>query len=98
MNRCASALISPLAQQQFQVVGGEVADDAVVGGDDGVGEVFLGLLQFEDFVLDGVFGDQAVGEDSFRLANAMRAVDGLSLGGGVPPRIENEDVIGRGQV
>ena len=58
----------------------------------------LRLLELEDLLLDGVPGDQAVGEDGAGLADAVGAVDGLGLDGGVPPGVEQEDVVGGGQV
>ena len=70
----------------------------VVGVEDGVGEVALLLLEFEDLLLDGVAADQAVGEDPLGLADPVRAVDGLGLDGGVPPGVEQVDVAGRRQV
>ena len=42
--------------------------------------------------------DQAVGEDLLGLADAVGAVDGLRLDGGVPPGVEQVDVVGGGQV
>ena len=42
--------------------------------------------------------DQPVGEHLARLADAVRAVDRLRLDGRVPPRVEQEHVVGRGQV
>ena len=51
-----------------------------------------------DLLLDRVAGDQAVGEDVLRLADPVRAVDRLRLDGRVPPGVEQEDVLGRGQV
>ncbi len=56
------------------------------------------LLELEDLLLDRVAADQAVGEDVLRLADAVRAVDGLGLDGGVPPGVEQEDVLGGRQV
>ena len=56
------------------------------------------LLQLEDLLLDRVARDQPVGEHLPGLADAVRAVDGLGLDGRVPPRVEEEDVVGRGQV
>ena len=87
-----------LRKQELEVFAGEVGDHAVVGVEDGVGEVALLLLEFEDLLLDGVAADQAVGEDVLGLADAVRAVDGLGLDGRVPPRVEQVDVFGRGQV
>src|SRR5262249_29683680 len=49
---------TPLAvsrQQELEILAGEILDDAlVVGVEDGVGQVALLLLQFEDLLLDGV--------------------------------------------
>ena len=87
-----------LGQQQFDVFGGEVADEAVLPSDDGVGEVALSLLQLQNFFLDGVTGDEAVRKDLTRLPDAVGAVDCLGLDGGVPPGIEDEDIISSGEV
>ena len=56
------------------------------------------MLELQDFFLDGAFGDQAVGEDVAGLADAVGAVDGLGFDGGVPPGVEQEDVVGAGEV
>ena len=58
----------------------------------------LRLLQLEHLLLDRVARDQPVGEHAARLADAVRAVDRLRLDRRVPPRVEQEDVVGRGQV
>ena len=55
-------------------------------------------LQLGDLLLDRVPRDQAVGEDVPRLADAVRAVDRLRFDGRIPPRIEQEDVVGGGEV
>src|SRR5215475_12455993 len=85
-------------QQQFQIFSAEVADEAVVGVDDGVSEVALGVLEREDFFFDGVAGDDAISEDLPSLADAVRAVNGLGLDRRVPPGIEQVDVFSRRQV
>ena len=91
---------SPLQsrQQELQILAREVLDEAVVGVEDGVGEVALALLELEDLLLDGVAADQAVGEDVLGLADPVRAVDGLGFDGGVPPGVEQVDIFGGGQV
>src|SRR4051812_37501315 len=49
-----------LRQQQFQVLAPKVADETVVGVDDGVRQVALALLQLQHFLLDRVTSDEAV--------------------------------------
>ena len=66
--------------------------------DDGVGEGGFVALEGEDFLLHGVGGDEPVGDDGLGLADAMRAVDGLSFDGRIPPRIAEDNVAGGGEV
>ena len=82
-----------LGQQQFEVFATEFADEGVVGVDDGIGEFAFALLQLQYFFLDGVLGDEAIGEDLPGLADAVGAVDRLGFDGGVPPGIEEENVL-----
>ena len=49
-------------------------------------------------ILDGSWGDEAVGVDGLGLADAMRSVDGLGFDGGVPPGVVEDDVTGGGEV
>src|SRR5689334_21350181 len=84
-----------LRQQQLQILPPQLRDDAVVRGDDCVGEIALGLLELQDFFLDRIARDQAIGEDATRLTDAVGAVDRLRFDGGVPPGVEEEDVVGR---
>jgi len=56
------------------------------------------FLQGGDFFLDGIPADEAVSEDVAILSDAVSAIDGLCLDGGIPPGIEDEDVIGGGEV
>ncbi len=56
------------------------------------------LLKLENFVFDAVFADDAVGDDFFGLADAVGAVDGLGFDGGIPPGVEEEDVVGGGEI
>ncbi len=56
------------------------------------------MLEAEDFFFDGVLGDDAAGVDGFVLADAVGAVDGLGFDGGVPPGVEEVDVVGGGEV
>jgi len=59
-------------QQELQVLAREVLDDAaVVGAQDGVGQIAFLLLQFQDLLLDGASADQPVGEDVLGLTDAV---------------------------
>jgi len=64
----------------------------------GIGEGGFVLLQGQDFLLHGVGGDEAVGDDGLGLADAVRAVDGLRLDGGIPPRVAEDDVTRGGEI
>jgi hypothetical protein len=87
-----------LGEEEFEVFALEVAEQAVVLTEDGVREFAFRVLEFEDLFFNRVAGDEAVGEDIAGLADAVGAVDGLSLNGGVPPGIEEEDISGGGQI
>jgi len=58
------------------------------------------LLGFErhDLLFDGVFGNEAVDHDVSCLPDAVSTVDRLCLGGRVPPGVENEAVVGLGEI
>lgn len=50
-----------------------------------------------DALLEGAFADEVVGDNGTRLANAVGAVGGLVLDGGVPPAVVVDDVGGLGE-
>lgn len=50
-----------------------------------------------DALLEGAFADEVVGDNGTRLANAVGAVGGLVLDGGVPPTVVVDDVGGLGE-
>jgi hypothetical protein len=79
-----------LARERFQAAG--------ILAEDGFGQTALALLELEHFLFDGVLGNQPIGEHLARLADAMRAIDRLRFDRRVPPRIEQEDVLGGGEV
>ena len=87
-----------LRQQVIQILFPKRGKRGVILAQDGVGEVALALLEFEDALLDGVLSNDAVGEDGAGLADAVRAVNGLGFDGRVPPGVEEIVVIGRGEV
>ncbi len=55
-------------------------------------------MELHHFLFDGVAGDQPIDGDGAGLADAVGAVGGLVFGGGVPPGVEMDDVVGPGQV
>ena len=85
-------------QQQLQILSPQIANQAGVGAHDRVGQSSLRGLQLEHLLLDGVARDEPVGEHGPRLPDAVRAVDRLRLDGRVPPRVEQEHVLGGGEV
>jgi hypothetical protein len=66
--------------------------------EDVFGEGLFAFLQFADLFFDAVLDEQTVGDDFGGLADAMRSIDGLVFNGGIPPRIEEDDVAGGGEV
>ena len=62
------------------------------------GERALSLLEAEHALLDAAGDDQVVDEDGARLPDAVRAIGGLRLRGGVPPRVVVDHRVGARQV
>ena len=60
-------------------------------------EAFL-ILEKEDFFFDSVFADEAENKDVVLLAYAMSATHGLVFDGWIPPVVEEDDTVGRGEV
>ena len=63
-----------------------------------VGQVALGVVELDDFLLDRVGGDEAVDRDRAGLADAVGAVGGLVLHRRVPPGVHVDHVVGGGEV
>lgn len=55
-------------------------------------------MQTDDLLLDGAGCDEAIDGDGTLLTDAVGAVAGLVLDGGIPPRVEVDDVVGSRQV
>src|SRR5579872_5959056 len=89
---------SASGEQQLEIVGRQIRNQVVVGLQDGVGKLFLLDLQLGNFLFDRVATNQPIGEYLTGLADAVRPVDRLHLNGGVPPGIEQKDVIGGRQI
>src|SRR6185312_12467722 len=86
-----------IAEQELQILDLNSGKLAVSVQCD-VGEIGLTLLQFHNPIFDGIGGDQLVHEDGFGLADPMRPVGGLVLGGGVPPWIIMDHRVSGGEV
>src|SRR5262249_35286446 len=56
------------------------------------------LEHLSDAAFQGVLRDEACDENGFLLANAVRAVDGLVFDSGVPPAVEEENVVRKLQI
>jgi hypothetical protein len=61
------------------------------------GETFL-VLELENLFFDRIFADEAENKDVVLLAYAMSATHGLVFDGRVPPVVEQDDTVGRGEV
>jgi len=55
-------------------------------------------VQVDDLLLDRVLRDETVDGDRQTLADAMCAIRRLVLNGRIPPGIEQDDVVRRGEV
>src|SRR5262249_22578263 len=80
------AVLLIFRKEVFQVRLGQIPGEPFLAEhiDDGLG---FALLQLPDFFFDRSRGDQTIGVHRSRLADAMRAVDGLGFYRWVPPRI-----------
>src|SRR5207253_1156652 len=65
---------------------------------DAAEEVGLAAGKRDDLLFDRVARDQPVDVHGSGLADAVGAVDRLVLGGGIPPGVEQEAVVGLGEV
>lgn len=86
------------AEEGEEGVGGEFGEEGGGGGrDDLVGEEAFMTEEVVDAFLEGAFADEVVGDDGAGLADAVGAVGGLVLDGGVPPTVVVDDVRGLGE-
>ena len=87
-----------LREQKLDIFRTQVANEAILCADNGVGKVPLRLLKLNYLFFDRVPTDKAVGKDLARLTNSVGPVDSLSFDGWVPPRVQDKYVIGGGKV
>ena len=64
----------------------------------GIGQFSFVLLHLQDFFFYGIFRNDFACKDMTRLADTVGAVDGLRLRGGIPPWIQQEDVVRRREI
>src|SRR5262249_31714991 len=88
----------PLPEQDFNIVAGKIFHKASILLYQVIRQHLLPLLQLQDLFFDGILADHLVGEDFSRLTDPVGAVDGLHFRGGIPPGIDDVDVVGHGQV
>lgn len=62
------------------------------------GESLFVVLKSDDPVFNGVRGEDVMNMDVFGLSDAMGTVNSLSVNGMVPPRVNEDDVIGGSDV
>ncbi len=63
-----------------------------------VGEGAFSFVKFENPFFDGVTRDQSMDDDGSLLADAMGAVGGLGFDGRIPPRVEQENMVGGSEI
>jgi hypothetical protein len=54
----------------------------------------LSLLKRHDFFLNGSFSDETIDGYRIGLADAVAPIDGLVFNRWIPPRIQQEDIVG----
>jgi len=77
-----------------QILGPEVTNHAVVDANNGRGKVAFSFLQLKNLLFDRIAGDQPISKNVPFLSDAMGAVDCLRFYCRIPPRIENEYILG----
>ena len=90
-------VVDGVSEDELEIVDTEVGSKAFIAKHIG-DELRLLVLEDADFLFYGISSKQAVGDNLILLADAVRAVDGLVLDGGVPPWIIEDDVRGGGEV
>ena len=64
----------------------------------GIGQFSFVLLHLQDLLFNRVLRNDFACKDMACLADAVGAVDGLRLRGGIPPWIQQEDVVGSREI
>src|SRR5262245_2819822 len=85
-------------KQATNICGGQFDRGEFAAVEDAAEQLGLASLECHDLLLDGVLGDEAVDHDVAGLADAVETVHCLCLRRGVPPWVEEDAVVGLGQV
>jgi hypothetical protein len=93
----AGRLGSGVLEQLDEFVSGEPTR-AIRIFEGGIGKRSFAGVQRENAFLDGVLRDQAMNGDGAILTDTMGPICGLLLDRGIPPRIQEEDMIRGGEV
>src|SRR3954470_2114038 len=85
-------------EEQLEFLAADLGERALILAEDRVGEIALRALELENLLLDRPLRHESSGDHVALLANPVRAVDRLRLHRGIPPGVEQKDVVGRGEV
>src|SRR4051812_9029102 len=85
-------------EQVVEIISRQSLCSAGVFTEHGSHEILLLLLELQDLFFDRAGGDEAVNRDDLLLADAVSAIGGLVFDGGVPPGVEVDHGVRRGEV
>src|SRR5690606_39020408 len=85
-------------EQQVRIVARQVLQQRTFVAEHRLDQLPLAFLQFEHPLFDRAATRHAIRVDGLLLANAMGAVDRLLFDRGIPPWVQQEHVVGRGQI
>src|SRR5579864_9218532 len=85
-------------EQLLEVALGELLGSTHILGQDRAHQLPLLLAEIEHLFLDGALGDETVHRYDLGLANAVGAIGRLVLDRRIPPRVEVNDRVSRGEV
>ncbi len=85
-------------EQRAKILGVESGAECPFGVHDIREQCRLFRFECHDLLFDRVFGNETVDHDVSRLPDAVSAIDRLCFGGWVPPGIEDEAVVGLGEI
>src|SRR5215208_1829871 len=87
-----------LRQQHLELLPTDLRQHTLILSEDGIGKRTLRRLQLENLLFHRVTRDKTRRHHLSRLSNAMCAIDRLRFDRRIPPRVEQEHVVGRRQI